>query len=89
MWQPYTELAKALFSNATVIINNKICQYNYFTKQVEEFNNWIKDATSSFGIKEFEKCAKTYINWHNEILNAFKYRYINGPIEGFNNKIKV
>ena len=24
-----------------------------------------------------------------EILNAFKYKYTNGPTEGYNNKIKV
>ena len=161
MWQPYTELAKALFPNATIIIDKyhfirqvtwaienvrkrlqkqmsvdlrryykrsrkliltrhyklsddnkraleimllynddlrlahhlkewfyEICQSKDYLYQVREFNNWIKDA-SSCGIKEFEQCAKTYINWHNEILNAFKYGYTNGPTEGFNNKIKV
>ncbi len=65
-----------------------ICQSDDFSKQATEFNNRIKDA-STCGIKKFEQCAKTYINWHNEILNAFKYGYTNGPTEGFINKIKV
>ncbi|WP_279230902.1 transposase [Natranaerovirga pectinivora] len=34
-------------------------------------------------------CANTYRHWSKEILNAFKYRYTDGPTEGFNNKIKV
>ena len=66
----------------------EICQSNDYFRQVKEFNNWIKDA-STCGIEEFEKCAMTYINWHDEILNAFKYGFTNGPTEGFNNKIKV
>jgi Transposase and inactivated derivatives len=66
----------------------EICQSDDFDNQKKEFNNWIKDA-SSCGITEFETCAKTYIHWHEEILNAFKYQFTNGPTEGFNNKIKV
>ena len=49
---------------------------------------WVKIAEKS-GIPEFENCAKTYRNWSEGILNAFKYGYTNGPTEGFNNKIKV
>lgn len=161
MWKPYTEIAKLLFPNATIIIDKyhfirqitwsiesvrkrlqkqmtadlrkyykrsrkliltrehklsienkkaldimllynddlrlahhlkewfyEICQCNDFSEQVKGFNNWIRDASTS-GLEEFEKCARTYINWHEEILNAFKYKYTNGPTEGFNNKIKV
>ena len=53
-----------------------------------ELAKWIQNAESS-GIPEFEKCADTYRRRHNEIKNAFKYGYTNGPTEGFNNKIKV
>lgn len=56
--------------------------------QCRELAKWIQNAESS-GIPEFEKCADTYRRWHNEIKNAFKYGYTNGPTEGFNNKIKV
>lgn len=67
----------------------KICQNPKYSEQRKEFNDWIKMAEKS-GIPEFEKCARTYRNWHKEILNAFKYSHLtNGPTEGINNKIKV
>ena len=65
-----------------------ICQHEKYSYQRSAFITWIKEAESS-GIPEFEKCAKTYQNWSKLILNAFKYKYTNGPTEGFNNKIKV
>jgi transposase len=66
----------------------EICQSDKYSYQCMELAKWIQNAESS-GIKEFEKCADTYRRWHNEIKNAFKYGYTNGPTEGFNNKIKV
>lgn len=66
----------------------EICQSDKYTYQRKGFYDWIKQAESC-NIPEFEKCATTYRNWSKEILNAFKYRYTNGPTEGFNNKIKV
>lgn len=65
-----------------------ICQSNKYSYQRKAFSQWILEAGSS-GIPEFEKCATTYTHWSKEIKNAFKYGYTNGPIEGFNNKIKV
>lgn len=161
MWQPYVDLAKAFFPNATIIIDkyhfirqigwaiesvrkrlqktmtptlrkyykrsrkliltryeklqddNKkacdlmlmynedlrqahrlkeefysICQHEKYSYQRTAFWSWVKEAESC-GIPEFQKCAKTYRTWSTLILNAFKYRYTNGPTEGFNNKIKV
>jgi hypothetical protein len=52
------------------------------------FWEWVKFAEKS-GIPEFENCARTYRNWSEGILNTFKYGFTNGPIEGYNNKIKV
>ena len=66
----------------------RICQDNRYSYQRTEFWNWVKYAESS-GIPEFQKCAKTYRTWSEGILNAFKYGYTNGAVEGFNNKIKV
>lgn len=66
----------------------EICQSDKYSYQCMELAKWIQNAESS-GIPEFEKCADTYRRWHNEIKNAFKYGYTNGPTEGFNNKIKV
>ena len=65
-----------------------ICQSNKYSLQRTDFYEWIRNAESC-GIKEFEKCAKTFRYWSKEILNAFKYGFTNGPTEGFNNKIKV
>ena len=65
-----------------------LCQDTKYSRQRRDFYDWIKVAESS-GLKEFEKCANTYLRWSKEILNAFKYRITNGTTEGFNNKIKV
>lgn len=65
-----------------------ICQNQSYSYQRTAFWDWVKAAETS-GIFEFEECAKTYRNWSEGILNAFKYNYTNGPIEGYNNKIKV
>lgn len=66
----------------------EICQSEKYKYQREGFWEWVKTAEKS-GIPEFEACAKTYRNWSQGILNAFKYKYTNGPTEGYNNKIKV
>lgn len=65
-----------------------ICQHEKYSYQRTAFWSWVKEAESC-GIPEFQKCAKTYRTWSAFILNAFKYRYTNGPTEGFNNKIKI
>ena len=65
-----------------------ICQSDDYSYQCSEIVKWIQSAENC-GIPEFQKCASTYKNWINEIKNAFKYGYTNGPTEGFNNKIKV
>lgn len=65
-----------------------ICQSEKYSYQRSAFWDWIKVAEKS-GMPEFENCAKTFRNWSKGILNAFKYKYTNGPTEGYNNKIKV
>lgn len=65
-----------------------ICHMTKYSEQRKAFSNWIKYAETQ-NIPEFKSCIKTYRNWHKEILNAFKYGYTNGVIEGYNNKIKV
>ena len=54
----------------------------------KELGRWNMCA-SNYGLPEFEKVAKTFINWSKEILNSFDYPYTNGFTEGCNNKIKV
>ena len=54
----------------------------------KRFSEWILNADSC-GLIPFEKCASTYRNWHNSIINSLKYKYSNGFTEGCNNKIKV
>lgn len=66
----------------------EICQNEKYSYQRTAFWEWIKEAEQS-GIPEFVECTKTYRNWSYGILNAFKYKYTNGPTEGHNNKIKV
>ena len=51
-------------------------------------SNWI-NSTFNCGIPQFEKCAKTMMNWITGILNSFSSPITNGFTEGCNNKIKV
>lgn len=40
-------------------------------------------------LTRFKKCVDTFLNWSEEILNAFDTGFTNGYTEGCNNKIKV
>ena len=66
----------------------KIIQMSDKSKAIETLNNWIKRNLES-NIPALRNCAKTYFNWVTEIRNALKVPYSNGPMEGFNNKIKT
>lgn len=57
-------------------------------KAIENLNGWIKRNLES-DIPSLRNCAKTYFNWVEEIRNAIKVPYSNGPMEGYNNKIKT
>lgn len=57
-------------------------------KATEKLNNWVKRNLESH-ILALKNCAKTYFNWIREIRNAIKVKYSNGPMEGYNNKIKT
>ncbi len=66
----------------------KIIQMADKAKAIENLNNWVK-RNLECGIPALQNCAKTYFNWITEIRNALKVPYSNGPMEGFNNKIKT
>ena len=51
-------------------------------------SEWI-NSSFDCGIPQFEKCAKTMVNWLTGILNSFSTPITNGFTEGCNNKIKV
>lgn len=53
-----------------------------------KLKEWILHANVS-NLKEFKKCRNTFMEWKEEILNAFRYNLTNGYTEGCNNKIKV
>jgi len=57
-------------------------------KAIEKLNHWIKRNLES-DIPSLRNCAKTYFNWVTEIRNALEVPYSNGPMEGYNNKIKT
>ena len=46
-------------------------------------------ATDSERFRRFHTCVNTFIEWNDEILNAFETSLSNGYTEGCNNKIKV
>lgn len=66
----------------------KIIQLTDKVTAIESLNNWVK-RNLECGIPALQNCAKTYFNWITEIRNALKVPYSNGPMEGFNNKIKT
>lgn len=54
----------------------------------QQFNEWVKRNLES-SVSQLRDCAKTYQHWSIEIKNSLEVPYSNGPIEGFNNKIKT
>lgn len=66
----------------------KIIRMTDKTKAIESLNSWIKRNLES-DIPALKSCAKTYFNWVKEIRNALEVPYSNGPMEGYNNKIKT
>lgn len=65
-----------------------IIHYDNSEKAVNDLNAWIKRNSDS-SITELRNCCKTYSNWIKEIRNSLEVPYSNGPMEGFNNKIKT
>ena len=57
-------------------------------KAVKLLNEWVVRCAMS-NISELKDCAKTYTNWIEEIRNSLVVPYSNGPMEGYNNKIKT
>lgn len=59
-------------------------------KQLQKlkFIQWIMDANKAEQI-DIRKCADTFYNWKDGILNSLLTPYTNGFTEGCNNKIKV
>ena len=66
----------------------KIVQMENKEQAIERLNAWIKRNLES-DIPGLKGCAKTYFNWVIEIRNALEVPYSNGPMEGYNNKIKT
>ena len=66
----------------------EILECNNRDEAKQKLTDWIMYAQTC-GLKAFEKCANTFLNWATGILNSFDTRYTNGYIEGCNNKIKV
>lgn len=55
---------------------------------IDQLNQWVKYNLES-NYEALQKCAKTYFNWIEEIMNSLLVPYSNGVMEGYNNKIKV
>ena len=66
----------------------KIIQMENKKEAIQKLNTQIKRNLES-DIPSLKSCAKTYFNWVTEIRNTLKVPYSNGPMEGFNNKIKT
>jgi len=57
-------------------------------RAIKELNQWVVRNSDSH-IPSLKSCSKTYFNWIVEIRNALTVPYSNGPMEGYNNKIKT
>ncbi len=66
----------------------KIIQMTDKEKAIDKLNTWIKRNLES-DIPTLKSCARTYFNWITEIRNSLTVPYSNGPMEGYNNKIKT
>lgn len=66
----------------------KILDCNDRSAAKKSMSEWINSALDC-EIPQFEKCAKTMLNWLSGILNSFSSAITNGFTEGCNNKIKV
>ena len=62
--------------------------FDYFNKFTLEERKKVKYVVIDLW-KAYKDLAKTYFNWVEEIRNAIKVTYSNGPMEGYNNKIKT
>ena len=82
----YSENLRITYKEKEEIL--KIIQMENKEKAIEHLNAWIKRNLES-DIPALKACARTYFNWVEEIRNAIKVPYSNGPIEGYNNKIKT
>lgn len=82
----YSEDLRIAYKEKEYLLN--IIQMEDFEKAITLLNEWVKRNLDS-SIKPLKDCAKTYSNWINEIRNSLKVHYSNGPMEGYNNKIKT
>ena len=65
-----------------------IIQMKNSEKAIKKLNEWVVRNSDS-DITSLKSCSKTYFNWIVEIRNALTVPYSNGPMEGYNNKIKT
>lgn len=82
----YSEDLRTVYREKEELLN--ITQMANTEKAIEQLNKWITRNLSSH-IPALKSCSKTYFNWVKEIRNALKVPYSNGPMEGYNNKIKT
>ena len=66
----------------------EIIQITDSNRSIKKLNEWVVRNSDSH-IAVLKSCSKTYFNWIVEIRNSLTVPYSNGPMEGYNNKIKV
>ena len=66
----------------------KIVQLEDSNTAIDMLNKWVK-RNLECDIPALRNCSKTYFNWIVEIRNSLTVPYSNGPMEGYNNKIKA
>lgn len=82
----YSEDLRRVYNEKETLLN--IIRITDSDKAIQELNKWvIRNKDSS--IPSLKKCSITYTNWITEIRNSLTVQYSNGPMEGYNNKIKT
>lgn len=82
----YSEDLRKVYNEKEELL--EIIQMDNQEKAIDKLNKWVVRNLES-PIASLKQCSKTYFNWIEEIRNALMVVYSNGPMEGYNNKIKT
>ena len=81
----YSEDLRKVYNEKEELL--RIVHMNKTEEAIKNLNEWVKRNMES-DIPALRSCSKTFFNWIVEIRNSLKVPYSNGPMEGYNNKIK-
>ena len=82
----YSENLRKVYQEKEELL--EIIQITNSDRAIKKLNEWVvRNSDSDIAI--LRSCSRTYFNWITEIRNSLTVPYSNGPMEGYNNKIKT